>query len=94
MPSGSGEKWFETACCHAVLAGLAKQNGPGASAAEAKTEAAQAMALLRRAVDAGYLRAAEFRTDSALDPLRKREDFNKLIEELEKPPPAKPEKKP
>ena len=35
-----------------------------------------------------------FRTDSALDPLRQREDFKKLLEELEKKSPAKPEKKP
>ena len=41
------------------------------------------MALLRKAADAGYRIAANFRMDSALDPLRKREDFTKLIEELE-----------
>ena len=94
LPSGSGEQWFETACCHAALAGLAGQNGSGVSAAEAKTDADQAMALLRKAVDAGYRNAADLRTDSALGALRKREDFKKLVEELEKPAPAKPEKKP
>jgi hypothetical protein len=90
----SGEQWFETACCHAVLTGLAEQNGAGVSSAEAKTEADQAMASLRKAVDAGYRNAADLRTDSALGALRKREDFKKLVEELEKPAPAKPEKKP
>jgi tetratricopeptide (TPR) repeat protein len=80
LPSGSGQQWFEKACCHALLAGLAGQNGSGVSAAEAKTEADQAMALLRKAVDAGYRIAGNFHMDSALDPLRKREAFKKLIE--------------
>jgi serine/threonine protein kinase/tetratricopeptide (TPR) repeat protein len=92
LPSASGQQWFETACCHAVLAGLAGNAGSAVSAAEAKTEADQAMALLRRAVDADF--HYDFRNDSALDPLRTREDFKKLIDELEKPPPARPEKKP
>jgi tetratricopeptide (TPR) repeat protein len=94
VPSGSGEKWFETACCHAVLAGLAGQAGSSVSAAEGKAESDQALASLRKAVDAGYRAAADFRMYSALDALRKREDFKKLSEELEKPPPAKTEQKP
>ena len=60
--------------------------------AEAMAEADQAMALLTKAVEMGYRNAASFRTESALDPLRKREDFIKLLSELEKPSPAKPEK--
>jgi hypothetical protein len=64
------------------------------SSPDAETEAAQAVASLRKAVDAGYRNAADFRMDSALGALRKREDFKKLIEELEKPPPAKPEQTP
>lgn len=64
------------------------------SSPEAKTEADQAMAALSKAVDAGYRSAADFRMDSALEPLREREDFKKLIAELEEPSPAKPEKKP
>ena len=52
------------------------------SAAEGKAEAAQAMALLRKAVDMGYRDTSAFRTDSALDPLREREDFKKLLTEL------------
>ncbi len=49
------------------------------SAAEGKAEADQAMALLRKAVGMGYRDAGAFRTDSALDPLRQREDFKKLL---------------
>ena len=92
LPSRGGEELFHTACCRAALAGLAGSDGSGVSAAEAKAEADQAMALLRKAVDMGYRNAAAFRTESALDPLRKREDFKKLLQEVEKPSPAKPEK--
>ena len=62
----------------------------GVSAAEGKAEADQAMAVLRKAVDMGYRDASGFRTDSALDPLRRREDFKKLIGEVEAKSPAKP----
>jgi hypothetical protein len=40
----------------------------------------------------GYRDVAAFRTESALDPLRKREDFKKLLQEMQNPSPAKPEK--
>jgi hypothetical protein len=40
----------------------------------------RAMALLRKTVDMGHRNAANFRTESALDPLRKREDFEKLLQ--------------
>ena len=59
------------------------------SAAQGKAETAQAMALLRKTVGMGYRDASAFRTDSALDPLREREDFKKLLEELEKKSTAK-----
>ena len=90
----SNDEWFHTACARATLAGLAGRDGAGVSAAEGKAEADQAMALLRKAVDMGYLDAVAVRTDSALDPLRQREDFKKLLTELEQKSAAKPEKKP
>jgi serine/threonine-protein kinase len=65
--------WYGAACCHAALAGLT-----GPAAAEADT----AMALLHRAVAEGYRHAALFRTDDALDPLRGREDFRRLLMDL------------
>jgi len=61
-------------------------------AAEANTEAQQAIATLRKTVDLGYRKALAFRNESALDVLRKREDFKKLLREVEKSSPAKPEK--
>src|SRR5262249_26924799 len=84
LPSRTAEGWFQTACAHAALAGLAGRAGSGVSAAEAVTEADAAMAVLRRAVAMGYRSPAAFRTEDALDPLRKREDFQKLLAELEK----------
>jgi len=80
---------FAIACSHAALAGLAGQEGTGVSAAEGKAHAAQAMALLRKAVD-GYGIIREYRTEGALDPLREREDFKKLLTELEQKSAAKP----
>ena len=50
------------------------------------------MALLRKAVDAGRRDPTEFRAADALDALREREDFKKLVAELEKQSAAKPEK--
>jgi eukaryotic-like serine/threonine-protein kinase len=82
LPSRTQEEWYETACCHAALAGLAGQLGTGMSAVE---EAARAMDLLRRSVDIGYRDANAFRTELALDPLRTRDDFKILIMDLSMP---------
>jgi hypothetical protein len=41
------------------------------------------MKLLRDAVSKGYKDAAHVKKDTDLDPLRQREDFKKLITELE-----------
>lgn len=83
---------FYTACCHAALTGLAGNDASGVPAAEAKTQAEQAMTMLRKSIDLGYRNVLAFRNESALDALRKRVDFNKLLQEVEKPSPAKPGK--
>ena len=85
-----GEPAFHIACAHAALAGLAGQEGSGVSAAEGKAHADQAMAQLRKAVDAGYRYISVFHAEGALDPLREREDFKKLLTELEQKSAAKP----
>jgi tetratricopeptide (TPR) repeat protein len=94
LASRSGEERFETACCRAALAGLAGGNGAGVSATEGKAEADQAIALLRKAIDIGFRNTTAFRTESALGPLREREVFKNLLEELERKSPAKPIKSP
>ena len=42
------------------------------------------MEMLHKAVKAGYTDAAHMAKDKNLDPLRERDDFKKLIAELEK----------
>jgi hypothetical protein len=48
---------------------------------------ARAMELLRLAVAKGFKNAAHMKKDTDLDALRQREDFQKLLAELEKPQP-------
>ena len=82
-----GQRVVRTACCHAALAGLAGTARSGVSATAATPEADKAMALLRTAVEMGDRDPARYRTESALDPLRDREDFKTLKAELEKKSP-------
>ena len=90
LPSRTGQEWFETACVHAALASLAGRAGSGVSEALAVTEADAAMGRLGKAVALGYRSPEIFRTEAALDTLRKREDFKKLVAELEQKPAAEP----
>ena len=78
----SGESTFLLACCHAGLAGLAGRPGSGVSAAEGADQAEKAMAVLRQAVAMGYRNPNSYRTESALDPLRNRPDFQLLMMDL------------
>ena len=78
LPVRSGGEGYETACCHAALAGLAARGGAGLSAAEAET----AIGLLHQAIEMGYRGNGLFRTEAALEPLRDRADFRLLILDL------------
>ncbi len=64
----------------------------GKSADKKQEYADRAMALLHTAVQAGYKNAARMRIDTELDPIRARDDFQKLIADMKKPAPAKPDK--
>ena len=94
LPASGDVSPFYSASAYAALAGLAGQAGAGVSPAEGKAHADQAMALLRKAVDASFGDINLYRTEGALDPLREREDFKKLLAELEQKSATKPEKKP
>jgi tetratricopeptide (TPR) repeat protein len=75
---------YDATCCRAITASLqAKAKGPDA-ARLAKEDADKAMAWLQKAVAAGWKDAAHMKADTALDFLRDREDFKKLMAELEK----------
>ena len=86
-PSGFETAWefFETACVHAALAGLAGRVGSGVSSAEAVTLADAAIPLLRKAIAIGYRAVYAYRTEDGLDPLRSRDDFRLLMMDLEFP---------
>src|SRR5262249_53734176 len=60
LPSWRVEEWFEAACAHAALAGLAGQGGSSVPATEAASEAEAAMALLHEAVARGYRKINDF----------------------------------
>lgn len=86
------ETRFERARALALLAGLGADATSGVTAAEAATFADQAVADLRDAIQAGWAQRDELK-EPDFDALRQREDFKKLMAELEKPSPPKPEKK-
>ena len=52
------------------------------SAADGETEATAAIRSLREAVRSGYRDANQYRTETALDPLRDRPDFRLLMMDL------------
>jgi hypothetical protein len=92
-PPRSGIHSFETACCHAALAALAGRAGSGVSPAEAEHEAELAMESLGRAIASGYRNTNQLRIESALDPLRNRPDFKRLMADLQDGGPSRQEKK-
>ncbi len=84
---------YDAACFRAVAAGV-QAKAPGADSAKlAQDDADRAMQFLHKAVQAGYKDAAHMKQDTDLDPLRDRDDFKKLLAELEQkfPPPKKPD---
>jgi serine/threonine protein kinase/tetratricopeptide (TPR) repeat protein len=84
LPSRKGEELFETACCHAVLSMLAGREGSGIPVTDGPPESAKAIEILSAAIKQGYRNPYAYRGETALDPLRKRDDFKKLLAELEK----------
>jgi serine/threonine-protein kinase len=85
LPHRDGDDWFETACCHAALCGLSGHEGAGVSAAERENEAPRAIAALSKAAGMGHRELHAWRTDSALDPLRSRDDFRVLMMDVSFP---------
>ena len=76
------EQTFYQACCHAGLAELAGRPGSGVSAAEGPVRCGEAMATLRQAIAMGFRDVDAYRTESALDSLRKRPEFQFLMMDL------------
>ena len=63
MPNRSNELWWELACGHAVLAGLAEVPSSGLSAGEGAAEGDLAMIELRKLIDARTLLFEDYRHD-------------------------------
>ena len=80
-----GELAFIDAGSHALLSSVAGVPGTGVSAGDRDAEDDQAMVLLWRAAATGYRDRDKYRTETALDPLRGRDDFRLLMMDLAMP---------
>jgi serine/threonine-protein kinase len=88
---------YNAACLLSLCVPLAEQDAklPEAKRKElAKAYGDQALALLRTAVARGYKDAAQMKKDTDLDPLRGRDDFRKLLTEVEAAARPEPKKGP
>jgi serine/threonine protein kinase len=75
---------YDAACMRAVTAAVLRATDKStAGTKQAATEADRAMAWLKQALAAGYKGIAHMAKDKDLDALRDREDFKKLVAELE-----------
>jgi eukaryotic-like serine/threonine-protein kinase len=83
LPQHTVRYVFERACSDAALAGLAERAGSAVSGVEAKAAATEAMKWLNRLAAIGYRNTNEIELESSFDSLRGREDFKKLVEQLE-----------
>jgi tetratricopeptide (TPR) repeat protein len=88
MPHWDAGQWYDFACVYALACAKSPDKDKKQEYAD------RAMDLLQRAVKAGYNDAAHVRKDTDLDPLRGREDFKKLLAELEKKSTPGKEKQP
>jgi serine/threonine protein kinase/tetratricopeptide (TPR) repeat protein len=86
LDRADADSLYTAACMRAVTAAVLRATDPSPEGAkQADAEADRAMAWLKQAIAAGYKDVAHMEKDKDLDPLREREDFKKLLAELEKP---------
>jgi serine/threonine-protein kinase len=84
LSSRSGEEWFETANCRALLASLGGVADSTVTAA-GQSDADAAMELLRKALAMGFHNLDEIRDNPGLDILRSRPDFQLFIMDVAMP---------
>ena len=76
LPNWNATRWYDFACVYAIASGkIADKNAEFAD---------RAMELLQKTVKAGYKDVGHLKQDKVLDPLRERDDFKKLLTELQK----------
>mgnify|MGYP000869570661 CR=1 FL=1 len=85
LPTRSAEEWFETACAHATLVGLAGRDGSGVSPDAGPAEADSAIESLTKAFEMGRRDRHSIRVEHALDPLRGLPQFQSLMMDLAMP---------
>jgi hypothetical protein len=83
--ASTGEDEFLDAACHASLSSIALLEGTPTSAILKDAEVDRALTLLRQAVGLGYRDLNVYRTESAFDPLRDRDEFRLLMMDLAMP---------
>lgn len=81
LANWNADQWYDFACVYAVASGKLTD--------KQDEYAKRAVELLQQAVKAGWEDASQMKQDANLDPLRDREDFQKLLAELEKEPEKK-----
>ncbi len=74
----SADQWFGFACVYSTASGKV--------AAKKQEYADRAIELLTKAINAGFKNAAQMKSNNALDPLRDRADFKKLLDGLPNKP--------
>jgi WD40 repeat protein/tRNA A-37 threonylcarbamoyl transferase component Bud32 len=79
----NADSLYSAACFRAVTAAVIRASGRPADIKQADAEADRAMSWLLQAVAAGFNNVAHMKHDKDLDSLRGREDFKKLVAELE-----------
>ncbi len=79
-----GDSVYMAACLHAILGAIVRESDKSSAAAQqADAESARAVELLKQAVAAGFLNAAWMKKDTDLDSLRSRDDYKKVMGDLE-----------
>jgi tetratricopeptide (TPR) repeat protein len=82
LRSPTPDDYYNLACYHSALAGIAARPGSGLTAAEGRAESDRAMDDLRRAAAAGFRMLSLMSFDHDHDPLRSRPDFQALMMDL------------
>jgi serine/threonine-protein kinase len=77
---------YDAACVYSLASAAAAKDAklpPPEQGKMAQQYAARSVELLRQAVDKGYTDIKHIKEDTDLDPIRRREDFQKVLQELE-----------
>jgi eukaryotic-like serine/threonine-protein kinase len=85
LTSPDPEDYYNLACYHSRLAGIAGTPGSGLASTRARAETDRAMDYLRRAVATGFRMLPLMTIDHDLGPLRSRADFQILMMDLSLP---------